>query len=57
VQESAMTADEKLLAFLELESMIQALESQALNVSDKWHKKLWVGRYYFFGGKGYHESV
>jgi hypothetical protein len=52
-----MTADEKLLAFLELESMIQALESQALNVSDKWHKKLWVGRYYFFGGKGYHESV
>jgi hypothetical protein len=51
-------AEEKLTAFLELESAIRAFESAALDVSDKFrHKKLWVGRYCFFGGKGYHESV
>jgi hypothetical protein len=51
-------ADEKLTAFVELESAIRAFESGALDVSDKFrHKKLWVGRYCFFGGKGYHESV
>jgi hypothetical protein len=51
-------ADEKLTAFVELESAIRAFESRALDVSDKFrHKKLWVGRYCFFGGKGYHESV
>jgi hypothetical protein len=51
-------ADEKLTAFIELESAIRAFESGALDVSDKFrHKKLWVGRYCFFGGKGYHESV
>ena len=53
-----VSTDEKLAAFVELESAIRAFESGALDVSDKFrHKKLWVGRYCFFGGKGYHESV
>jgi hypothetical protein len=57
-QRFVVRADEKLTAFVELESAIRAFESGALDVSDKFrHKKLWVGRSCFFGGKGYHESV
>jgi hypothetical protein len=57
-QRFVVRADEKLTAFVELEAAIRAFESGALDVSDKFrHKKLWVGRYFFSGGKGYHESV